>query len=187
MKLIIARYIILALIFYLKGNLLSAQEINDSLLVSFDLGEIVVFEEYPYKNQKEENEFKQLEEDLYVVYPLVQIVRKEYARINKDLSLYHGTNDKEFMKWYENYAKDNYMQYLSDLNPRQGRLFLKLISRELNYTPYELIKEYRNGFRAVLWQGAARFFLANLKIEYDKEEYPMIEYLIKKFDAENGV
>ena len=126
-----------------------------------------------------------MESDLLLIYPLILTIRKEYERINKELNFYEGDREKEFLRWYENYARENYMPYLSGLNSRQGRLFLKLVSRELDHTPYDLIKQYRNGFRAIIWQGVAMVFFTNLKSDYDALEQPMIEHIMRKLDAEH--
>jgi hypothetical protein len=162
-----------------------SQNISDSLLVSYDLGEIVVFESYKFKNQKEEKKYKSLEEDLRAIYPIIQIVRDEYSRVSKELEMYYeGDREKKFLKWYENYARESYMHHLKVLNVRQGKLFLKMVSRELSYSPFELIKKYRNGFSAFIWQGTARFFKVNLKLKYVKDEQSMIEHVMRKLDAE---
>lgn len=164
---------------------MKAQDIQDSIVVNVNLDEILVFESYVCKNEKEEKELKELEEDIEVVYPLIKIIRSEYNRVSSELDLYEGKKEKAYLKWYEDYAREHYLKYLSGLNQRQGRLFLKLITRELNRTPFQLIKEYRNGFRAVLWQGAAMLFMANLNAKYEPEKNPMIEYVMKKMDAHN--
>ncbi|MBN2807140.1 MAG: DUF4294 domain-containing protein [Prolixibacteraceae bacterium] len=158
---------------------------SDSIALNIELGEVVVFQAYPFQHEKEERKYREMESDLRLVYPLIRIVRTEYARINHELSLYEGDREKEFLKWYEQYARENFMPYLSGLNPRQGRLFLKMISRELDNSPYDLIKEYRNGFRAVMWQGVALVFFSNLKTNYAPEENPMIEHIMTRLDAEH--
>jgi hypothetical protein len=158
---------------------------TDSIALNVELGEVVVLQAYPFQHEKEERKYKELESDLRLVYPLLRIVRTEYARINHELSLYEGNREKEFLKWYEQYARENFMPYLSGLNPRQGRLFLKMISRELDNSPYDLIKEYRNGFRAVMWQGVAMIFFSNLKTNYDPHDNPMIEHIMARLDAEH--
>ena len=177
---------LVVILFIINSGFLFGQNLKDSLMVNYDLNEIVVFNSYPINSSKEEKKFQQLEQDIQVVYPLLKIVRTEYKRVNDELLLYQGDREKVFMKWYENYARESYMHNLSTLNYRQGRLFLVLISRELDNTPYDIIKEYRNDFRAFLWQGIARVFFANLKVEYSKGDNPMIEYLMKKMDAQNG-
>lgn len=164
-----------------------AQEKMDSL-VSLDLDEITVFQPYQFANVREETSYNQLEEDLRVIYPLLKIVRSEYERINSELAAFYGEKQQEeFLKWYETYAKESYMHHLSVLNVRQGRLFLKMVTRELDETPYQLLKKYRNGFRAVLWQGAAHVFFANLKSDYKPEDNPMIEHIMLRLNSEYEV
>jgi hypothetical protein len=149
------------------------------------LNELVVYAPYPYKNQKERDQYKKLEVDLRKVYPLIKIIKAEYERVNKEMMLYDSKTQREYLKWYEKYAKDNYMPYMNDLSISQARLFLKLIDRELGESPYELIKRYRNGFRAVFWQGAAFVFTTNLKSEYQAEENPMIEHILLRIESED--
>lgn len=162
-----------------------AQQDENEPVVNLTMGEIVIFKEYQYKNDREKRTYDKLEEDLRVIYPLLKIVRSEYVRINKELEFYSGDKEKKFLKWYENYARESFMHHLSVLNVRQGRLFLKLVTRELDRTPYDLIKEYRNGFRAIVWQGAAHLFLSDLRADYDPEKNPMIEHIMMRLDAEN--
>lgn len=161
-----------------------AQPVPDIPPIHIEIGEIVVFQPYPFNSHKEEKTYQKLEEDIRVVYPVLGIVKTEYERVNKELALYEGDRQKQYLKWYENYAKKSYMHHLSVMNYRQGRLFLKLISRELETTPFELIKEYRNGFTAVVWQFAANAHFASLNAKYDKDENPMIEHILKRLDAE---
>jgi hypothetical protein len=154
---------------------------------NYELGEIVVQQEYEFANEKEREEYKELKNDLYKIYPLVVLVEKEYDRINAEMELYEGKRQKDFLKWSKGYVKENYMHYLSGLNHRQGRLLLKLISRQIGETPYILIKEYLNGFNAVIWQMTSHLFLANLKVDYKPEENPMIEHIMVEMEANRDV
>jgi len=157
---------------------------SDSTYV-FELGEITVFHEYPFKSDAERIEYLQLEKDMRKVYPLVLIVEKEYKRVNEEMELYDKKRRREYLKWYENYVREHYMPLLSGMTVSQGRLFLKLIDRETGQSPYRLIKTYRNGFRAIFWQGAAFLFNANLKTSYKPEDNPMVEDILKRIKAEN--
>lgn len=174
------KYILIIFIFTFSGIL--AQNKNDNSIISLNIDEITVFRAYVFKNTKEEKKYKNLEEDLNVLYPMLLIVRNDFVRINKELELYKGDRRKEFLKWYQNYAKEKYIHHLAGLNVRQGRLFIKMISRELNTSPFEIIKEYRNGFNAVIWQIAANFYFTNLKTDYSVESNPMIEHIMKKIE-----
>jgi hypothetical protein len=66
----------------------------------------------------------------------------------------------------------------------QGRILLKLIDRETGNTSYQLVKDFRGGFQAFMWQGVARLFGNNMKAEYDPEgEDIIIERAIKLVEA----
>jgi hypothetical protein len=175
-------YIILLLIltFIVKSN---AASYNDSI-PNIILNELTIYASFPFKNEKEEDAYKKLESDIRKVYPLIQLIKTEYLRVNKEMMLYDEKKQKEYLKWYEKYARDNYMPYLNDLSISQARLFLKLIDRELNETPYALIKRYRNGFRAIFWQSAAFVFTTNLKSNYKPADNPMIEHIMQRIEAE---
>lgn len=174
----------IALLCFLLVSLEGKAE-GDSTLV-FELGEITVFSEYPFKNEAERLEYLKMETDIRKVYPLILIVGKEFERVNKEMELYDKKRRKEYLKWYEKYARDHYMPLLSGMTVSQGRLFLKLIDRETGQSPYHLIKTYRNGFRAIFWQGAAFFFNANLRTAYKPEDNPMLEDILKRIKAENN-
>ncbi len=161
-----------------------SQDSLNQYIPSFELDEITVIKEYEFKNKNEEKKYKILEQDLRKVYPLLIIIRKEYDRINSETYLYEGDRKKEYLKWCENHMKEKYFHLLGGLTPRQGRLLLKLIDREFDKTPYDLLREYRNGFRAAIWNVTATFFLASLKSEYKEEKNPMTEHIIKKIDSE---
>jgi len=67
----------------------------------------------------------------------------------------------------------------------QGKILIKLIDRETQNTGFELIKDHRGSVSAVFWQGIARIFGTNLKVEYDAEGK---DYLIEKviYEIEHG-
>lgn len=100
---------ILLLLFVFSAKLSQAQTITDSVATIIDLDEIVVIQEYPYKNKREEKKYRQLEQDLRKIYPVIVIIRSEYKRINEELLAFYDSDEKkedDFMKWYENYARE---------------------------------------------------------------------------------
>lgn len=176
------RYLIITFLLFFGASVIWAQQGADSAMINLLIDEVVVIEPFPFKSEKQQEQYLQMEEDLHKVYPLVLIVKKEYEKVNRELPMYEGDEKDAFLKWYENETKKKYLHHLSDINSRQGRLFLKLITRELNVTPYDLIKEYRNGFRAGLWQIAAHLHFTNLKAEYNPKENPMMEHILLKIE-----
>ena len=51
----------------------------------------------------------------------------------------------------------------------EGKVLLKLIDRETEFTAYEIIKDFRGGFVAGFWQAMAKLFGNNLKLDYQPE------------------
>jgi len=73
------------------------------------------------------------------------------------------------------------------MNINQGKMLLKLIDRECNQSPYELIKAYRGSLTAFFWQGVARIFGSNLKAEYDGNDRDKIVERIIILVEENRI
>ncbi len=149
----------------------------------FSFPPIEIEAEYIYKKTNEKKKYHRLYEDIKRVYPLSHIVSSEIELVNAALdSIYKTkTKRKEYLKWYEKHTFNTYIDTLRALNTRQIRLFIKLIDRETGSTPYDLIKKYRGGWDAFLWQLSANALLLNLKNDYDPMEDEMIEDIIRKF------
>ena len=89
------------------------------------------------------------------------------------------------------YIRQCYRDLLHEYTPvakrmtrTQGRVFIKLLDRETDYTAYELIREFRGGFVATFWQGIGRLFGHNLKTEYDGEnEDRLLEQIVVYYEA----
>jgi len=168
----------------LKDSLRKAElgTATDTML-HFSFAPIEIRGEYIYRNRRQEKKYQQLCKDINRTYPLSQIVSSEVKLVNAELDSINRAkaNRKVYLKWYEKRIYNTYIDTLKSLNIRQLKLFIKLINRETGSSPYELIKKYRGGFDAFLWQLTAYALLVNLKSEYDPVEDAMIEDIIIKF------
>ena len=166
----------------IKASLSKNNSLSDTL-IHFSFPPVEIEAEYLFKNKREERKYHQLYEDIKRTYPLSQIVSSEVKLVNAELdSIYRPkSKEKEYLKWYEKHIYHTYIDTLKALNIRQIKLFIKLINRETGSSPYTLIKKYRGGFDAFLWQLSANALLVNLKSEYNPAEDAMIEDIIKKF------
>ncbi|MEI7828408.1 MAG: DUF4294 domain-containing protein [Prolixibacteraceae bacterium] len=161
---------------------LKNEESQDTML-HFSFPPIEIRAEYIYKNKQQERKYYQLYEDVKRTYPLSQIVSSEVKLVNAELdSIYQTKNQrKAYLKWYQKHTFNTYIDTLKSLNIRQIKLFVKLIKRETGSSPFDLIKKYRGGMDAFLWQLSANALLVNLKSDYDPIEDAMIEDIIRKF------
>lgn len=153
-------------------------------LIHYELEEVTITAPFIIKTKRQKRKYGRLAEDIKKTYPLAKIVKKELDIVRDTIQFYENkTQQRKFMRKYESYVYETYIDSLKQLNMRQGKLFMKLISRQTGESGYELIKEYRGNFPAAFWQTMARLFGANLKTNYDPEEQAMIEDIIQRIDA----
>jgi hypothetical protein len=158
-------------------------EEGDSL-IHVDLDEFVITAPFIIKTRKQKRVYGRLAKDLKKAYPLAKIVNKELMIVQDTLTSFElESESRKFMKQYEKIVYNKYIDSLKQLNLRQGKLFLKLISRETGESGYTLIKEYRGNFSAAFWQTMARIFGSTLKTSYNTEEEAMIEDILQRIDA----
>ena len=73
------------------------------------------------------------------------------------------------MKQAEDELKEEYGEDLKKLTFSQGKILIKLVSRETGNSSYELVQDFRGRFVAFWWQAFAKIFGHNLKMDYDPE------------------
>lgn len=120
------------------------------------------------------------------VYPYAIRTRSVVDSLNMQLA---NTTDKkerrELIKQTEKELFGKFEKEIRGLTVSQGKVLLKLISRETNQTAYELIKEYKGGLPAAFWQGVARLFGENLKTRYDSiSEDKVLEEILQKYHSD---
>ena len=165
--------------------LFTPQEKKKDSILHLNLKTIEIIQPYKFKNARQEKKYDQLTVDVLKTYPLALVVGSELKLVNTELdSIYtEPKRRKAYLKWYQDYVKNTYMDSLKNLDVKQGKLLLKLIHRETGQSPYELLKAYRGRGNAIFWQAMAFSLGANLKSEYDPEEDGMIEHIIRRYNA----
>jgi hypothetical protein len=105
---------------------------------------------------------------VYVTYPYAKRASIVMNDINARLvGLTDKSERKRYIKSREKELKKEFADPLTNLSVYQGKVLMKLINRETHNNCYEIIKEYKGGFTARVWQTVAFFFGSNLKQPYD--------------------
>ncbi len=140
---------------------------------------------YVFSRPVDLRRYRRLVDAVKKVYPIAQIAKKRMAEMEDELCrLPTKKEQKAYIKQVYNEIKEEYTPVLKHMTRTQGRVLLKLIDRETEYTAYEVLKEFRGGFVAGFWQGVSRVFGQNLKSEYDREgEDRMIEQIVVYYEA----
>ena len=171
---------------------------NDTILVPaiFYQNEITNYKEMemawvsklsPDKLAKFIEEWTRLRNAVYVTYPYARIAGATINDINKNLE--NVSNKKErkaYIKSREKELRKQFEEPLTNLSVYQGKVLMKLINRQTGNNCYEIVKEYKRGLNARLYQTVAWFVGGNLKQDWDLAKNKMdrqIESIVKEIDG----
>lgn len=122
----------------------------------------------PDKLAKVLEAYNRLRNAVYVTYPYAKSAAVIINDVNAQLAGVQSKKQrKAYIKSREKELKTRFTEPLSNLSVYQGKVLMKLIYRETGNNCYEIIKEYRGGLNARLYQTVAFFFGSNLKQEFD--------------------
>jgi len=131
-------------------------------------------------------EWNRLRNAVYVTYPYARTAGYLMNDINAHTSQMDSKKDKKaYIKTREKELKDQFAEPLSNLSVYQGKILMKLINRQTGNNCYEIIKEYRGGLTARLYQTVAFFFGSSLKQDWDLNDKMdrQIENIVKEIDG----
>lgn len=153
---------------------------NGDTIMQFMLPHVYVFPALEFTSKKQEQFYWKTVRDVKRTLPYAKAIGATLQEINDEMKDMETEKErKAYMKSKEEDLLGKYEPELKKLTLSQGKLLIRLVDRECDKTSYELIKDYRGGFRAFFWQGFARLFGANLKSTYGKsEEDKIIERVI---------
>lgn len=160
---------------------------NGDTLPNLLLPQVYVYPVLVFKDKKQEKFYWKTVRDVKKTLPYAKLVSKMLKEIDKDLAaLPNDRERKKYMEAKEEELLATYKPILKRFTLSQGKMMIRLVDRECNKTSYQLIKQFRGGFRAVFWQGFAKMLGANLKVSYDantNEEDRIVERVINLVEA----
>lgn len=131
-------------------------------------------------------EYNRLRNAVYVTYPYAITAGYVINDVNVHLQGLSKGERKRYIKSREKDLKKQFSDPLSNLSVYQGRVLMKLINRQTKNDCYEIIREYRGGLNARMYQTVAFFFGSSLKQNYDvahDKTDRQIENIVKEIDG----
>ncbi len=131
-------------------------------------------------------EWTRLRNAVYVTYPYARVAGYTINDINAKLANVKSKKErKDYIKTREKELRKSFADPLSNLSVYQGKVLMKLINRQTGNNCYEIIKEYKGGMNARLYQTVAFFFGSNLKQQYDLTDKTdrQIESFVNEIDG----
>ena len=141
----------------------------------------------PSKLSKYIAEWTRLRNAVYVTYPYARAAGGVINDVNRNLVNVHDKKErKAYIKSREKDLRKEFADPLGELSVYQGKILMKLINRQTGNNCYEIIKEYKGGLKAGLYQTVFWFVGGSLKQEWNLKENDMdrqIESIVKEIDG----
>jgi len=131
-------------------------------------------------------EWNRLRNAVYVTYPYARIAGRTINDISAHLAGVDSKKQrKEYIKTREKELRAQFTTPMENLSVYQGKILMKLINRQTGNNCYDIIKEYKNGLTARVYQTVAFFFGSSLKQDYDLKDKDdrQIELIVKEIDG----
>lgn len=148
------------------------------------IAHIDVLPVYVFSRPIDLRRYRRMVEAVKRVYPLAQAAKAKMQEMEEHLLTLNKKQRRQYIRQCYRDLLHEYTPVAKRMTRTQGRVFVKLIDRETDYTAYELIREFRGGFVATFWQGIGRLFGHNLKAEYDgQNEDRLLEQIVVYYEA----
>ncbi len=154
---------------------------NGDTIPIYTLRDAIVSWNLDDDTRKRQKYWARLKRDVATVMPYAKICSIRMEDLNRQMDAMGSKRDKnKYLKAEEKKLKEEFEAKLKNLDVDQGKILIKLIDRETGHSSYSLIKEYKSGFSAFLWNGMAKICGMSLKDRYDPvDKDSHIEWVVK--------
>lgn len=170
-----------------KDTLVTATIFYDGEWMPYRELENVYVSNLPYDQlAKAIQKYNRLRNAVYVTYPYARTAGNTLRDVAEHLKQINSKSERrQYIKSREKELKAQFADPLTNLSVYQGRVLMKLINRQTGNNCYDIIREYKGGINARMYQTVAFFFGSSLKQDYDLTNPTdrQIENIVKEIDA----
>ena len=189
------RLIIVFLSLHFTSVILS-QDLNISTYDIIDGDTIINSKKFPeldlisFKTNEEKINYYRTKKRIRKVYPIALFAKNKLNEIRTSLdTIPKNRKKRKFKRELGKWIKNEYEPIFRKMSIKEGRILIKLVYRETNYTTYDLVKDYRGRFSAFFWQRVIKAYDNDLKMKYDpisNYEDEMIESILNELILEGN-
>lgn len=148
------------------------------------LRDLYVYPKMKFKNKQQERFYWRTVRDVKKTLPYAKLIAKEMDATTELMSKMTRKQQKKFWKQYEKLLFAQYEDEFKQMTVSQGQMLMLLVDRETQITSYDCIKMFKGNFSAMFWQGIAKMFGNDLKVEYDgNDKDKIVERVINLVEA----
>jgi len=173
-----------------------AQDLNISTYDIIDGDTIINSKKFPeldlisFKTKEEKLNYYRTKKRIKKVYPIALFAKNKLDEIRSSLdTIPKNRKKRKFRRELGKWVKNEYEPIFRKMSIKEGRILIKLVYRETNYTTYELVKDYKGRFSAFFWQRVIKAFDNDLKMKYNpisNSEDELIESILNELIIEGN-
>ena len=177
-------------------SVILAQDLNISTYDIIDGDTIINSKKFPeldlisFKTNEEKINYYRTKKRIRKVYPIALFAKNKLNEIRTSLdTIPKNRKKRKFKRELGKWVKNEYEPIFRKMSIKEGRILIKLVYRETNYTTYELVKDYRGRFSAFFWQRVIKAYDNDLKMKYDpisNSEDELIESILNELILEGN-
>ncbi|QCX37855.1 DUF4294 domain-containing protein [Aureibaculum algae] len=158
--------------------------IDDKILIEgdsimFTLDDVMVLSKLKFDSTKEQRYYYWYWKKVNNAYPFAKLAAERLLQLNEQLKkIRSNSKRRKHIKKMQKFMEEEFTDKLKKMTRTEGRILIKLIHRQTGLTTFELIKEYRSGWKAFWYNTTASLFKLSLKSEYHPES-KAIDFLIE--------
>jgi len=170
-----------------RHNIMDAIIVDGDTIPIFVLDEVLLVDKPTFSSREARRRYYILKRKVMKVYPYAVIAGNKLDSLNLTLVGKGKRKRKKLIKEFNDYLKDEFEDEMVKLTHNEGQILSKLVYRETGMSSYDLIKDYRSGWNAFLWNSIAFFNRIDLKTPYaplEDEEDKLIEGILQRAISE---
>ncbi|MCL9771164.1 DUF4294 domain-containing protein [Flavobacterium sp. HXWNR69] len=150
-----------------EADTLQMTQQDSSIIYSVELRELIIAPDGVYSSEDVRKARLILKRRIFKVYPYAKLAADKLTQLNSTMTkLKTNREKKKYFKIVEKYLEEEFEPRLKKLSRKDGQILVKLIYRQTGSSTYDLIKEYKSGWKAFWANSTAYLFDINLKTEY---------------------
>jgi hypothetical protein len=150
---------------------------DDSITIS--LPEVMLFKKLKFNTTKDKRYYYWYYRKVYKAYPYAKLAAERLLKLNNQLEKIRSKRKrKKHTKKMQQYMEGEFTDELKKMTRTEGKILIKLLHRQTGLTAFDLVKEYRSGWKAFWYNTTAKVFKLSLKSEY-KPETEAIDFLVE--------
>ena len=159
---------------------------GDTLLIELD--EIFLLKTLKFKTDYDRRYYLWYRKKTLKAYPYAKLAADRLETLNERLEKIESKRKKrQYVKLIQNYMEGEFTDQLKKLTRTEGEILIKLMHRQTGHTAFDLVKDYRSGWKAFWYNTTANMFKLSLKDKYDpihnKNDFLIEDILQRAFTA----